>query len=232
MRNQLLLNSCVAAVVALLVSLLSQGSSGTDDPTHMEASRELPQRVAELEQEVASLEARLKKRQGRRGAASSRSDGSWDSLVERAVAAAESKEQEDPSPGNQDIEDNPELRDKMSQVVREEMAQERAQRLEQRFERRAERQARMVANFSENQGLNAQTEARVSQLMMAEHDQIADLFRQAREDGTWHEARDEAGDLKDETDEVLRDLLDEEQLEAWKVVREENSPHGRGRRGQ
>ena len=228
MRNQLLVSSCVAALVALLVSLVSQGGSGTDTPTNTETSRELTQRVAGLEQEVASLEARLKKR-GRRGAATSRSDDSWGSIVERAVAAAESREQGDVSPESEEIEDSPELRDKVSKVVREEMAQEREQRLEQRFERRAERQARMVANFSEDQGLDDQAGERLSQLMVAEHEQIAELFRQAREDGTWHEARDEASALKDETDEELKVLLDEDQMDAWRVVREESGPHGRGR---
>jgi hypothetical protein len=90
----------------------------------------------------------------------------------------------------------------------------------------------MVADFSADQELDAESEARLSQLMMAEHEQIADLFRQAREDGTWHEAREEAGALKDETDEVLKDLLDEEQLDAWKVAREESSPRGRGKGGR
>jgi hypothetical protein len=231
MRNQLLLSSSVAAAVALLVSLLSQGGSGPIGATDMEASEGITLRVAELEQEVASLEALLKKRHKRRGAPDKGAGNSWDSVVERAVAAAESREQGAASPGGEDLDDNPDLREKVGRVVREELAQEREQRFEQRFERHAERRATMVANFSADQGLGAESEARLSQLMLAEHEQIADLFRQAREDGTWHEARDEASELKDETDEVLKDLLDEEQLDAWKVVREESGPGGRGKRG-
>ena len=85
----------------------------------------------------------------------------------------------------------------------------------------------IAASVPESQELDEGTRSQLSTLVEQEHELIATLFRQAREDMSWHEARDEAHALREETDESVAEILEEEQFEAWQESREANSPHGR-----
>lgn len=226
MRNQILVSAGVAAAVSLLMALLLQPGTSTTSTAAGggETEAELTKRVVELEAELSALESKLGVPVKRRRATPP-SDDEWDRIMEKAVAAADG--QQDTAQGSNgtsstpDFEDNPEARERVGQVVREEMEAAREERFERRFERHAERRTEMVENFSSAQGLDGATQARLQELMMVEHEQIADLFRQAREDGTWHEARDEARGVREDTDEAISGVLDEDQMEAWTTEREE-----------
>jgi hypothetical protein len=119
----------------------------------------------------------------------------------------------------------------VGQLVRDEMTLAREEARERRGQQRAERRAAMVENFAAKHLLGAEDKGRLSDLMAQEQEEISDLFRQAREDGSWHEARDEAAVVRDETDEALGEILDEEQMESWKEARDSRPGHG-GRSGR
>ena len=86
----------------------------------------------------------------------------------------------------------------------------------------------MVRNFASDQGLSQETEASLTSAMQQEHEQIMQLFRDAREDGSWRAARAASETVRSDTDEQMAEVLDEEQLEAWQQLREEENPR-RGR---
>ena len=240
MRNQILVSGAVAALVsALIVVVLNP--SGTPTTVQPDASTPAePAAVAgseytsQLEERVAQLEAQIVALGGETGR--NLTDDGWSDASESGDPTGSGSSSDGTGTENdalvENLSEDTAVRDAVGEVVREEMEYAREERWERRFERHAERRAEMVARFGSEQGLETATVERLDTMMRTEHETISDLFRQAREDGTWHEARDEAHALREETDEEIAGFLDGDQMEAWRQARDESSPHGRPRTRQ
>ena len=226
MSKELLLHLGVSALLAATVSLLLQPSS--EGAKESAAGVVEPARVAALENEVRRLEARLKRlqRQSRGRAAGRSGAGSGSESLEEIVAAAEQAARAElgESPVSAEaIESDGAVRESLGRVVREEMQTAREERFERRANRRAERRAEMVREFAAEQGLSDEAEETLTAAMDQENEQVMELFREAREDGSWRSARAASEALRAETDEQLAQVLNEEQLEAWQALRQEGS---------
>jgi len=224
MRNQLILSAAVAAVVALLVTLASKPETETQPPESIEPTQS-------AERSSSTLRPTAHPRQGPRtkGTSTSREaspEGADAMLNRRIEAAARARGW---TGGEEEADEA--LLELVGQLVRDEMTLAREEAQERRVQRHAERRAAMVADFVAKHPLGAEDEGRLSDLMTQEQEEITDLFRQAREDGSWHGARDEAAAIRGETDEALGEILDEEQMESWQEVREDSRPGHSGRSG-
>jgi hypothetical protein len=219
----LIIAMCLVAA-SLIITLLTWRDGETVGPSSSEEA--LTQRVAALEAQLLSLQKRGPRmapdvQRSERGT----QQQEWDERVASKVAAAAQA---------QDLVDEngetpPEVREKLGEIIREEMVTAREEEMDRRMQRRIERREAMVEEFSENQSLDAEQTAFLTEVMLKEHDQIADLFRLAREDGSWRSARREAREIREESDQSLSEMLTEEQMEAWSEAREESRPGGASR---
>jgi hypothetical protein len=125
------------------------------------------------------------------------------------------------------LEADPEVRGKVANLVREELAAERDQRWERRAERRQQRDEQSLDDLSSRINLTAEQRVDLSAVLSDERETIGSLFRAAREDGSWHEARDQATTIRAENDERVRELLDEGQFAGWDAMRTEDEERRR-----
>jgi hypothetical protein len=226
MRNQIIVSAAVAGLVALVVSLSTGGSSSPPEPVPAETPN-LDERVAQLEAKLSSrttISASSRQARGDSGVTEvgEASAEQMEAIMARRVMAAARTKGWDGEEG----EASEEFLEEVGRMVRDEMKQAREEAMERRAEHRAQRRADMVADFVAEHSLDAEHKSRLTELMLVEAEQITELFRAAREDGSWHEARDEAHALREDTDGVIAELLDDEEMEAWREAREENSTHG------
>ncbi len=124
--------------------------------------------------------------------------------------------------------DDPQVRERLDALVRDSLEEEREQRMERRRERAEQRAAERLDQLANDANL---TRAQVDELDAAlaqEREEIFAIFRAAREDGSWNEARQKAGEIRTGTDEKVAELLSEGQLDAWNAMREEDAQR-RGR---
>ena len=223
-----LLAACVAAVVGVVVSLADVGDAGS----------EYEARIATLEAEAAVLQSRvveLEKRRGRRGPRRGmtardtprrdRGDGAdgsgWTGADNRPGASPSIDIAAALQSGD------PEVREKMSKLVREEMEAAGEERWEERRRRRAERIEKALTEFAGAQGLTAADQDSLSDLWDGERERISETFRKAREDMSWGKAREEAERIREETDASAKSLLSAEDYTAWVQLREEENPRRR-----
>ena len=96
--------------------------------------------------------------------------------------------------------------------------------------KRKERAERMVRELAEEVGFSEVQVGQLNELLETERDEISALFREARKEHTYGEARDKARELREETDSEVGEVLDEEQQEAWNKRREEELARYYGRR--
>jgi hypothetical protein len=221
MRNQniLLTLALVLSAGALIISSLSWRSEEAIAPSSPE--EQLTQRVAALEAELLSLQNPNERPQRAMQRASAREErGGFDETIATKVEAAAQAQ----GLVDENGDTSPEVREKLGEIIREEMMTAREEAMDRRMQRRIERREAMVEEFSENQSLDAEQTAFLTEVMLKEQDQIADLFRLAREDGSWRSARREAREIRDESNQSLSEMLTEEQMEAWSEAREESRP--------
>lgn len=236
--NPAILVGAVIAVGALGVLFWSGQSAEPSPDTVLEA------RVASLEQEVATLKMELERRRERgqrRGAA--RGDGSrlgraaGATLDDESLAREIARKARVGGPPGEEAQgavldvldsDDPQVRERLDALVRDSLEEEREQRMERRRERAEQRAAERLDQLANDANL---TRAQVDELDAAlaqEREEIFAIFRAAREDGSWNEARQKAGEIRTGTDEKVAELLSEGQLDAWNAMREEDAQR-RGR---
>lgn len=129
--------------------------------------------------------------------------------------------------------DDPELRDSLRKAIAEEQDTLREERWRERQQRREERTRERIGELAVEADLDATQEEQIEELLLAEIGEVSTLFRDARRDMNWGEARQKAEDLRAETDKKARDVLDEKQFEAYEKMRQDESQgFGRGGFGQ
>lgn len=221
----------VAIVVLLLggVCALVFSSAG--------GSAEQDARMVQLETQVSLLQERmatLEARNGRRGKRD-RGDRADRRRTEREPEWGGSSDEERPRRRGRRGEDlasslespDPEVRERVSSLVREEMEAASEERWDQRRKRRTERIEQALTDFASAQSLTPADQDSLTDLWTDEREQIGDLFRKAREDMSWGKARQEAEALREETDASVKAMLSEENYAAWVQMREEENPHRR-----
>lgn len=187
-------------------------------------AQSLEERVAALEQEVSALRAELaerpRRKRGRGGAGLAADDEELARRIGRAsVVGGDGKEALIEALDEGD----PEVEGRLSALVRDELEAERDAEWDRRRERRSERSRERIDELASQVGLDASQVEFLNETLEAERDQIFPLFRAAREDGTFREAREQAEAIRAETDEKVAGTLAGEQLEAWQELREEQS---------
>ncbi len=220
-----------AVFVVLLLGAAVFVSAGDGGDAEQEA------RIASLEARIEILQDRvetLEKRRGRRGPRGPEArrdrrergdEGGWSEGRERRRGDGRRGGAPDLAAALDTA--DPEVREKVSNLVREEMEAASEQRWEERRRRRAERIERALADFAAAQSLSAADQEGLTDLWADERETITDLFRKAREDMSWGKAREEAEAIRERTDAAAREMLSEENYAAWVVLREEENPRHR-----
>ncbi len=225
----------LAALAAVLLATVLFASRLDDAPSEEAATTAaLAARVASLEQEVEQLRAEVRRLRELDAPASGapamalRGPGPGAGAVLGSVEAlarpgGDPGSRAEPAEALRRIMESgdPEAREALQALVRDELDLARGERWERRMQRRAERQQAQIEQLTVDHQLSGDQVARLEELMEDEQEQIGDLFRAAREDGSFDGARQQARELRQETDETVRDLLDEEQFAGWQEMRDE-----------
>lgn len=119
------------------------------------------------------------------------------------------------------------VRNQLRKVIAAERQAERDKRWDRRQERAAERSRQMVADLAESVDLSEDQQAMLQSKLDEERAVIMNLFKSAREDGTWREAHKESQDVKASTDAQLKEALSAEQYARYQEMRDEANSWGR-----
>ncbi len=236
-KNNSAILLAAAGVVALLAAVLLRPSGG---PTQEEFAA-VQAEVAALTLQVAELQARRGKRGPRvegqqpAGSLSRSGDERRDPDPEQRMRARMRDAIEAAEPGlggsmeavGEAIEADPEVREKITSLVRDELEAERDERWERRRERWAERSEQRLDELNEQLALSPSQRTQLAAVLSDERDVLGELFRAAREDGSWMEAREQADGIKAANDQRARDALDDEQYTGWQAMRAEDEERRR-----
>lgn len=116
--------------------------------------------------------------------------------------------------------DQGQVRERMAEIMGEELQNMQERRREERTERRLKRVEQNVLELVDEVGLDEDQVAQLTTLMLDEAEQIRAAFRSARDEGSWPEARATAEALHKSTEEQARELLNDEQFTAWQDRRQ------------
>ena len=115
-----------------------------------------------------------------------------------------------------------ETRDKLRSFIREEQRAAFQEHREERWKRRQERQDAELRSFADRVDLSDSQFEEMMGFVNEERGQIRSRFDAARSgELDYQDARDSARSLRDQTQERLKDVLDEEQYVAYTEFREE-----------
>jgi galactokinase len=194
-----------------------------------------PATGGDLEARVAVLEAQVQELQANPGARAGRGGSLAASTAGRGARRGRTVDVQDDEP-RQDrggrleerlvealATEDPEVRERLSGLVKETMEEQRAERQAMRRERMVERAEERLADLASEADLSDKQFDQLGELMEAEREQIFDLFGRARENMDFDSARDEARALREASDAKVAELLQGEQLEAYQKMREEES---------
>ena len=131
----------------------------------------------------------------------------------------------------------PEVREKIQGLVRDELAIEREERHKRRAERMKERAREEASEFAQELGLSSESTEAFSEYIVAEREKAMELWRSARDSEVpREEVRAQLEELRKETDREVAVLLDEDQYKDYLAKREEEAERfrggGRGRGGR
>ncbi|HCP48560.1 MAG TPA: hypothetical protein DIU15_21155 [Deltaproteobacteria bacterium] len=210
------------AVEAGSVQAQAQVWGGEDQPN--ENGSPLVVRLQRVEEEVQSLRKKVERRRANklRGAASALVSGS---PRHHGIADIDSHNVIDALDS-----DDPDIRQRLGSLVRDEMEEQREQRREERREKRRQRMEAMLEELAEQHQFTDSQYQGLSDLISEERDEISELFRAAREDHSFGQARERAQEIREETEAEAQNILNEEQYAAWSAKREEELARYYGRR--
>lgn len=227
--NPLFALGAVVAVGALgAVVWSTQSADLTPDPS-------IEARVLALETEVVSLRAQLARElrggPSRRGATpASRPAGGAAMLagdVELAKSIARRARSAEAGGRSVEVDAQEPLQARVGELVREQLQEERDERWERRRQRMEERTAKRLDQLAADAGLNPSQVDELEAALILEREEIMEMFRAAREDGSFGEARTKAEAIKEATDSKVGELLDGTQRDAWDAYREEEDARRR-----
>lgn len=208
------------------ITALLHGSSTPDQNSESNSTDgDLVRRVQELESQVGRLRAQLGHGDGKTFSVAATNhagtvlttgshyaaDGDRDDVFDDAEnAVMEALESY-----------NPQIRDRLRAVVQEEQERLREEAREERRERWDQRTEDRLAKLTDNVSLSPHQLSSLTEWLSLERDQITEVFRQARRDHSFGEAREKAQKFRNETNEEVKGLLDDDQFTAYQAMREE-----------
>jgi hypothetical protein len=169
----------------------------------------LAQRVESLEREVARL-----KRSRVAVAPSISAPGSSERVPVAPSGSGEAPVGEDALAEAIAAEASP-VRQKVNQLVRDELANARGEWREVRRAHHEARDSERIEAFAKGADLDDEQVEQLTDLLSGERQQIRQIFRGARETFDFRGARERARELRAGTDQAVADVLDEKQLEKW-----------------
>lgn len=117
---------------------------------------------------------------------------------------------------------------KLAELVKKELQAEEARRWASRRERMVERNREQVTVLKEEHDVDDATATKIEEMLAAEQEQLTALFQSARESGLGRrDMRTKVREIRVETDDNVRALLNEEQALAWETQRLEERGWGR-----
>lgn len=120
--------------------------------------------------------------------------------------------------------DTPEGRQKVSALVEKAQEEAREKRWERRRAARDEAQQTWLEEFSAKSGLDEATSAALGEVLRAQSEKRREVFRAVRDgDGSMEDARRDAVAMREATEAKVKELLTEEQFQAYEASREERS---------
>lgn len=127
----------------------------------------------------------------------------------------------------------PEVREKIQGLVRDELAIEREERHKRRMERMKEHTREEATEFAQELGLDEESTKTFSDYIVSEREKAMTLWREGRDsDIPREELRAQMDELRKETDREVAVLLDEEQYKDYTAKREEELERFRNRGGR
>jgi len=196
-----------------------------------EPSADLVARLESLETEVAALRAEVARRPDRRSRRGPPGGGARAAARDGGERASSAVAREDGTTTEAVIEaldsGDPAVEETIGGLVRDQLDQEREQRMDRRRERMVERTAKQLAQLAIDADLDDAQVADLEEAITEERDAIFAIFRAAREDGSWDEAREKADAIRLATDEDVAGTLNTSQREAWTTYREEETARRR-----
>lgn len=128
--------------------------------------------------------------------------------------------------------DEPEFQETVREIVADERDREREEQMDRRRERSRERTQETLEEFVAKANINAQQREQIGTLWNDERDQMFSMFTEARSgDRDFREVRDEARQLRRNTDEQAKTVLSEDQFEVYSELRPRGPGGGGGRPG-
>lgn len=121
------------------------------------------------------------------------------------------------------VANDPKVRKELRRLIAKERDAEREVRRARRQERAAERTRQMVSDLADQVDLDDEQQTLVQTSLDEERTVIMGLFRTAHEDGSFAEARREAGAVRDATDAQVKAKLSEAQYKRYEELREESN---------
>jgi hypothetical protein len=206
-----------------------------DDLSGGATSASLADRVESLEREMAELRERRERRMAMRGDRGAR-EGRMAGLGPRALSDEElaraSSSGGDPSDALVQAldSDDPEVRERLRDVVLSEMQAENERRWETRTERWKQHAKERLDEAAEEHDWSPEQVQKLSMMLDAERDELSGVFRAARENMQWREAREKAREVREKTDENALAVLDDEAYAGWTEMREGERNERRERR--
>lgn len=131
-----------------------------------------------------------------------------------------------------ELQENPTTREGLSMIVAGEIRKLEDQRFEERRNRFAREQEQRITQLAASAQLTPDQSEKLGQLLGAEREEVSALIERGRSEGNWRGIRSEVREVRAQTDENVGAFLDEDQLAAYREMREDEPFAGRGRRGR
>ncbi|MFH1811508.1 MAG: hypothetical protein ABIJ09_22400 [Pseudomonadota bacterium] len=180
------------------------------------------QRVQALESRMAQLQTRMARRELGQGALPK---------TARHAPTGDNAEGVDPESVLLDAldSDNPEVRERIKDVVAEEQRRLHEEHFEERRQRWAERSREQVTQLAKDHNLSEEQTSQLNAHLDQEREQIRSLFEQGRGELGFRGMREQMQALRATTDKAVKEVLDEDQYTGYQKMREEQGPRFGGR---
>jgi len=249
MQKTLIIAGGLVLAGAVIAYALAGGERHDDSAGGTGASATGPATSASLEQRVLALEAEQRVLREELRALQGSASGAANAAVARyaadrdvtptgtAVAAAGGLGETEEATREALVElldsDDPEVRNRLRAVMQEERERMHEERHEERTARRKAEAMAALQKLAGETDLDQGEVAKIAGFIDTEAEQLRVVFQEARRDHSWDQARERVGEIRGETDQKVKGLLDDEQYQAYATMREEEGGgfmrRGRGR---
>jgi hypothetical protein len=113
-----------------------------------------------------------------------------------------------------------EVREKLRKVIEEEREAVREQHQKEREQRWQQRTEGLLDQLADEAGLGEEARQGIVDLLQQERERMREIFQQARSGGSPAEAHEKAQQARQQTDERVKEMVDAQQYDAYRKMRE------------